>query len=111
MLLDARSGDRFRGETEPVDPRPGHIPGARNAPWPENLDADGRFLDPERLLDRFTALGVEEGSEVVCYCGSGVSACANLLALELAGHHRTRLFVPSWSGWSADPERPVATGE
>lgn len=111
-VLDARTAERFRGDTEPVDARAGHVPGARNAPWQANLDAaTGRFLAPDALRRRFEALGVTEGDEVVAYCGSGVSACANLLALEAAGFERTKLFAASWSGWSADPQRPVATGD
>ena len=110
--LDARAGDRYRGETEPVDPRAGHIPGAASAPWQENLDpATGRFLPPDVLRARFEALGVRPGQPVVAYCGSGVSACANLVALERAGLTGARLYVASWSGWSADPGRPAATGD
>jgi thiosulfate/3-mercaptopyruvate sulfurtransferase len=112
VVLDARSADRFRGETEPVDSRAGHIPGARSAPWAANLDpATGRFLAPEALRARFKALGVGADTPVVAYCGSGVSACANVVALERAGIRDRRLFVASWSGWSADPDRPVATGD
>ena len=107
-LLDARSAERFRGEQEVVDPRPGHIPGAGSAPWQGNLDDAGRFLPAAALRERFDRLGA--GADVVCYCGSGVSACANLLALERAGIASTKLYVGSWSGWSADPGRSVATG-
>lgn len=111
VLLDARSAERFRGDTESVDARAGHVPGARNAPWLANLDAaTGRFLAPAALRERFEALGVTGGAEVVAYCGSGVSACANLVALEAAGFEGAKLFAASWSGWSADPQRPVATG-
>jgi thiosulfate/3-mercaptopyruvate sulfurtransferase len=110
VVLDARSVERYRGETEPVDARAGHVPGAASAPWLGNLDA-GRFLSPARLRDRFAAFGIDEGTDVIAYCGSGVSACANLLALEHAGLGRGRLYVASWSGWAADPARPVATGE
>ena len=111
-VLDARSPERFRGDTEPVDRRAGHIPGATNAPWQANLDpATGRFLPPEVLRERFEALGVRAGDATVAYCGSGVSACANLAALELAGFTGARLYVASWSGWSADPQRPAATGD
>jgi thiosulfate/3-mercaptopyruvate sulfurtransferase len=112
IVLDARSAERFRGETEPVDARAGHIPGAGNAHWQGNLDpATGRFLDPEALRARFERLGVTDGHTVIAYCGSGVSACANLLALEAAGLPGGRLYVASWSGWSADPDRPVATDD
>ncbi len=111
LVIDARGGDRFRGETEPIDPRAGHIPGARNAPWAGNLQtATGTFQTADELRERFGALGALPGGDVVCYCGSGVSACANLLGLERAGWTDARLYVASWSGWSADPERPVATG-
>jgi thiosulfate/3-mercaptopyruvate sulfurtransferase len=110
-VLDARAPERFRGETEPVDRRAGRIPGARNLPWTANLDRDtGRFLGRDELRARFAAVGVDEDTPVVAYCGSGVSACADLLALEAAGLPPGRLFVASWSGWSADPARPVATG-
>jgi thiosulfate/3-mercaptopyruvate sulfurtransferase len=111
-VLDARSLERFRGEAETVDRRAGHIPGARSAHWAGNLDpATGRFLPPDALRARFEALGVHDGRSVVAYCGSGVSACANLVALERAGFTGARLYVPSWSGWSSDPDRPAATGE
>jgi thiosulfate/3-mercaptopyruvate sulfurtransferase len=111
VLLDARSAPRFAGEDGSVDRRAGHIPGAGNAPWAGNLDPEtGRFRDAPALRQRFADLGVGEDTEVICYCGSGVSACADLLALERAGVGRTRLYVPSWSGWSADPARPAAQG-
>lgn len=108
--LDARSADRYRGENEVVDPRAGHIPGATSAPWTRTLTPDGHFASAEELRAHFAALGVAPGSEVICYCGSGVSACADILALEAAGHPRPRLYVGSWSGWSADPARPAALG-
>jgi thiosulfate/3-mercaptopyruvate sulfurtransferase len=107
--LDARPPDRYAGSTEPVDPRAGHIPGAVNVPWGGNL-RDGRFLPPEELRARFAALGVTEPGSVIASCGSGVSACANVLALEAAGLGPVRLFVPSFSGWSSDAARPVSTG-
>lgn len=110
VVLDARAGDRYRGEVEPIDARPGHIPGARSAPWTDNLTADGRFRAGPELRDHYSALGIGGDGDVVAYCGSGVSACADLLALEHAGLGVGRLFVPSWSGWSADPDRPAATG-
>jgi thiosulfate/3-mercaptopyruvate sulfurtransferase len=84
------------------------VPGARSAPWQGNLDDDGRFRSADELKERFADLGAVD--DVVCYCGSGVSACANLLALERAGVTSTKLYVASWSGWSADPTRSVATG-
>lgn len=110
VVLDARAAERYRGETEPVDPRAGHVPGAANAPWAANLGPDGRFRSAAELRAHYAGLGIGPDTEVVCYCGSGVSACADLLALERAGVGRTRLFVPSWSGWSSDAARPVETG-
>ncbi|HLH69184.1 MAG TPA: sulfurtransferase [Candidatus Dormibacteraeota bacterium] len=110
VLLDARAPERYRGEVEPIDPRAGHIPGARNAYCRDNLDGDLRFKAAPELRERFARLGVEAGAEVVAYCGSGVSACHDLLALELAGLPGARLYVGSWSDWSARPDAPVATG-
>ncbi len=110
VALDARSADRFRGENELVDARAGHIPGARSAPWTSALDGTGRFRPGADLLAHFGALGAGPDAPAVCYCGSGVSACADILAAELAGLPRPRLFVASWSGWSADPQRPIAVG-
>jgi len=110
LLIDARDPARYRGEGDPIDPRTGHIPGARSLPCRENLDANGHFLTPELLAERFAAAGLAPGDEVVSYCGSGVTACHNLLALELAGFAAGRLYPGSWSQWSADPERPLATG-
>jgi thiosulfate/3-mercaptopyruvate sulfurtransferase len=110
-VLDARAPDRYRGDHEPVDPRAGHIPGAVNLPCRENLDPTGRFLPAERLRERLRAAGVVEGADVVSYCGSGVTACHNLLALELAGLGQGRLYPGSWSAYSSAPDRPVATGD
>jgi thiosulfate/3-mercaptopyruvate sulfurtransferase len=110
VLLDARSGPRYRGEVEPMDPKPGHIPGARNAHWQANLDDGQRFLGAGELRRRFESLGVRVGSDVVAYCGSGVSACHTLLALEIAGLPGARLYPGSWSDWSRRPDAPVATG-
>jgi thiosulfate/3-mercaptopyruvate sulfurtransferase len=110
VLLDARAGERYRGETEPMDPRAGHIPGALNAYWLENLGPDGRFLPPAELRARYARLGVEAGEQVVAYCGSGVSACHDLLALEVAGLGRGRLYEGSWSDWSRHPEVAAETG-
>jgi thiosulfate/3-mercaptopyruvate sulfurtransferase len=109
VLLDVRAPARFRGETEPVDPVAGHVPGARNAPLAGNLGPDGRFLDPAALAARFEALGVRPGVDVAAYCGSGVSAAQAVLALEVAGRSAA-LYVGSWSHWVADASRPVATG-
>lgn len=105
-VIDARAPERFRGETEPIDSRAGHIPGAVNLPFTANLDEHGRFLRVEALRERFAGIG----SAPIVYCGSGVSACNDLLAMELAGIDDARLYVGSWSAWSADPDRPVATG-
>jgi thiosulfate/3-mercaptopyruvate sulfurtransferase len=110
VLLDARSGERFRGEVEPIDPKAGHIPGARHAAWQTNLDAGKRFLPPGELRRHFQQLGVRTGDQVVAYCGSGVSACHNLLALEVAGLLGGRLYPGSWSDWSTREDAPVATG-
>ena len=109
LLLDARAAERYRGETEPIDPRAGHIPGAVSAPFASNLGPDGRFLAPEALRDRYAALGANE-RPVVAYCGSSLSATHDLLALELAGIGAGRLYEGSWSHWSSDPSRPAATG-
>lgn len=109
LLLDARAAERYRGDVEPIDRVGGHIPGAVSAPTTENVDADGRFLDAAALRDRFTALGAAEGSPVAVYCGSGVSGAHEVLALEIAGIPAA-LYAGSWSEWSGDPARPVATG-
>ena len=109
VLLDARAGERFRGEVEPIDPRAGHIPGARSAPTAENVDADGRFLSPARLRSRFAALGVAPGTPVAAYCGSGVTAAHEVVALALAGFDGA-LFPGSWSQWANHSDRAVAVG-
>ncbi|UHD14879.1 sulfurtransferase [Thiocapsa bogorovii] len=110
-LIDARAPERFRGDSEPIDPVAGHIPGAINLPLTDNLDADGRFLSADRLRERFTrSIGQAQPSSVVHSCGSGVNACHNLLAMELAGLQGSRLYAGSWSEWIRSPERPVATG-
>lgn len=114
VLLDARGANRYRGEDETIDARAGHIPGARHAHWGANLDpATHRFLPPDELRARYAALGIDADTGVVASCGSGVSACADLIALEIAGLGGPlggRLYVASWSGWSADVVRPAATG-
>lgn len=109
VLLDARAAQRYRGEVEPVDRLPGHVPGARNAPWQENVDDAGRFRPADALRARYEALGTA-GRDVVVSCGSGVTACHDALAMELAGLSRPRLWVGSYSEWCADPSRPIATG-
>jgi thiosulfate/3-mercaptopyruvate sulfurtransferase len=110
VLLDARDRDRYAGELEPVDPRAGHVPGARTLPCRENLAPAGGFVAVEELRRRFAAAGVREGTDVISYCGSGITACHTLLALELAGLGPGRLFAGSWSQWSHDVRRPVAAG-
>lgn len=110
-LLDARGAPRYRGEVEPLDRVAGHVPGARNRPFTDNLDADGRFKPTDRLAEEFRAIiGQRSPESVVHMCGSGVTACHNLLAMEVAGMQGSRLFAPSWSGWSSDPARPVGIG-
>ena len=111
LLVDARSPDRFEGKHEPIDRVPGHIPGAVNHYYKQNMAADGAMLPVETLREQFSAtLGDHRPEQAVMYCGSGVSACQNLLALEHAGIRGVRLFVGSWSEWSNDPQRPVQTG-
>jgi thiosulfate/3-mercaptopyruvate sulfurtransferase len=109
LVVDARAPERFRGEVEPVDPRPGHIPGARNLPAAGNVGADGRLRALEELRRAYGSAGALDAAEVVAYCGSGVTATHDLLVLEHLGV-RGRLYPGSWSAWSADPARPVATG-
>ncbi|MGW4728727.1 sulfurtransferase [Streptomyces shenzhenensis] len=109
VLLDARAGERYRGDVEPIDPVGGHIPGAVSAPTNENVGPDGRFLSADALKARFAALGASDGTRVGVYCGSGVSAAHQVLALAVAGVP-AELYVGSWSEWSADPSRPVAVG-
>ncbi|MGV9804732.1 sulfurtransferase [Micromonospora chersina] len=110
VLVDVRAAPRYRGETEPIDPVAGHIPGAVNLPAPGYV-AEGRFPTTEALRERFAAAGVAEGAPVGAYCGSGVTAAQAVLALHLAGRPDAALYVGSWSNWVADPDRPVATGE
>ncbi|CAM3811433.1 sulfurtransferase [Nocardiopsis rhodophaea] len=112
LLLDARVHGRYTGaEPAPVDARAGHIPGARSAAWPDNLAEDGHFAAPERLRERFAALGADTATTVTAYCGSGVTACHDLLALEHAGFTGARLYPGAWSAWAADGELPVETGD
>jgi thiosulfate/3-mercaptopyruvate sulfurtransferase len=108
-LLDARAGERYRGEVEPLDARAGHIPGARSRFFKDNLDAQGRFRAPAELRAAFEAFGAAP-AQVVHQCGSGVTACHNVLAMEAAGLSGSALYPGSWSEWSSDPQRPVAVG-
>ncbi len=111
-VVDSRAADRYRGENETIDPIGGHIPGAISVPFADNLGPDGRFKSPEALRSRFEALlGDTPADHTVFYCGSGVSAAHNLLALAHAGLGDARLYPGSWSEWIVDPQRPVATGE
>jgi thiosulfate/3-mercaptopyruvate sulfurtransferase len=108
-LLDARAAERFRGEHETIDPVAGHIPGAYSAPYAENLDAGGRFLPPEQLRRRYAdLLGAVPADRCVCYCGSGVTAAHDVLAMFRAGLGEAKLYPGSWSEWILDPRRPVA---
>lgn len=109
LLLDARSPERYRGEIEPVDPRPGHIPGAISAPWEDNLTTEGSFLDAALLRRRYQAMGADERAVIVS-CGSGVTSCHLALALELAGLPRPLLYPGSYSDWSRS-ELPVVEGQ
>ena len=107
-LIDAREGERYRGEKEPVDPKAGHIPGAINSPWKRNLEPGGRFKSADELRRMYVELGATNGA--VMYCGSGVNACHNVLAMTLAGLPDARLYSGSWSDWSSR-DAPVATGQ
>jgi thiosulfate/3-mercaptopyruvate sulfurtransferase len=110
-ILDARAADRFRGENESLDPVAGHVPGAVNLPFTENVETGGRFHNLAELRIRFEAvLGDTPSEQVICMCGSGVTACHNLLAMELAGLKGARLYAGSWSEWIRDTERPVIRG-
>lgn len=110
LLIDARAAPRYRGEVEPIDRVGGHVPGALNRPYSDNLDAQGQYKSPEQLRRDFaTLIGATSPAQVVHMCGSGVTACHNLLAMEYAGLAGSRLYAPSWSGWVSDPGRPVET--
>ncbi|HEV2220718.1 MAG TPA: sulfurtransferase [Casimicrobiaceae bacterium] len=112
VLLDARAAERYRGDVEPIDRVAGHIPGALNRPYTRNLAADGTFRSPQELRADFEGmLHGRSAGDLVHYCGSGVSACHNVLAMTAAGYPLTRLYPGSWSEWSSDPRRPVAKGQ
>lgn len=112
LVVDARSASRFRGEGDTMDSRSGHIPGAVNRPFAESIDAEGFFKSPETLREEFSTLfGVRPSSEVIAQCGSGISACHTLLAMEVAGLKGAKLYAGSWSEWSSDPNRPIETGD
>ena len=110
-LVDARAPERYRGDTEPIDKVGGHIPGARNHFFQWNLNDEGLFRTPEDLRSKIaSSVGEVPADRIVCYCGSGVTACHNLLAFEHAGLKGARLFAGSWSEWSSDPSRPIEKG-
>ncbi|MBI3243128.1 MAG: sulfurtransferase [Chloroflexi bacterium] len=111
-VFDSRAPARYRGDEEPIDPVAGHIPGARNRPWGANLDSSGRVLPPDQLRAQFDKLlGDAQPEQTVFYCGSGVTAAHNVLAIEAAGLPGAKLYPGSWSEWCSDPTRPVATGQ
>lgn len=110
LILDVRATERYQGIIEPIDSRAGHIPGAVSAPYTGNVDAGGRMLPVEMLRERYAALGADRAETIVCYCGSGVTAAHTVLALERAGWKHALLYEGSWSDWSCDPARPIATG-
>jgi thiosulfate/3-mercaptopyruvate sulfurtransferase len=110
LILDARLTERYEGQIEPIDAQAGHIPGARSAPYPGNLRDDGRLKSTDQLRERFLALGADSADTIACYCGSGVTAAHNVFALHLAGRTDVLLYEGSWSDWSSDPTRPIATG-
>lgn len=109
ILVDARAGARYRGEVEPIDKAAGHIPGAKNAPWEEGVDAEGRWLGTEAQQTRFQD-AIASQKPLIMYCGSGVTACANLFALRLAGVSDAKLYPGSWSDWSSYPHHAIETG-
>lgn len=111
LLIDSREAPRYRGEMEPIDPVAGHIPGAKNVFWKEGLDEQGNWRSREEQQARFDAVGAKAAGEIIVYCGSGVSACPNVLALAEAGYTNVRLYAGSWSDWVSYPKNPIATGE
>ena len=112
LVIDSRAAERYEGKLEPIDPVAGHVPGAKNRPFATNVRSteDPRFHDPVTLREAFAKLGAGEADDVVCYCGSGVNACQNVFALELAGFPGAKLYEGSWSDWCSDPSRQLATG-
>ena len=110
LILDVRAAERYQGIIEPIDSRAGHIPGAISAPYTGNVDGSGRMLPVEILRAHYEALGADRADIIVCYCGSGVTAAHTILALERAGWKHALLYEGSWSDWSRDPSRPIATG-
>ncbi len=112
LVLDVRAPERYEGKVEPIDPRAGHVPGAKSAPLAGNLIApdDPRLLDPAALRARYDALGADKAERVVAYCGSGINACQAIFAMRLAGIENALLYEGSWSDWSSDPDAPLAVG-
>lgn len=110
VLVDARSKQRYAGESSVLDPRSGHIPGAKSIEWAGNIAVRGIFMPPEALAERYGRSGIDADTDVIAYCGSGVSACNDLLALRLMGNNNAKLYVGSWSEWGADTDRPLETG-
>lgn len=110
VIIDSRAPERYRGEVEPLDPVAGHIPGAVNFPWQDNVDEQSRFLTPTRLQERFSPVSSKETGDIIVHCGSGVTGCVNVLALKQAGRH-ARLYVGGWSDWCSDPDNPVESGD
>ena len=112
VIIDVRAEERFTGEVEPLDKVAGHIPGAINLPFEDNLDIDGTFMSKDEMVELYEdLLGDKNANQVVMMCGSGVTACHNLLAMEIAGFNGARLYAGSWSEWITDPAHPVATGD
>lgn len=111
VVIDSRAEPRYQGLVEPIDPIAGHVPGAVNVPFGDNLDDSGRFLPADRLRARFAAVGADTDTRSIVYCGSGVTACHNALAMTIGGLAPPRVYVGSWSGWSSNAARPIATGE
>lgn len=109
VLIDARAPERYRGEVEPLDPVAGHIPGAVNVPWEAHVDGSGRFLSPAALAEQYAGV-IDNATDTIVHCGSGVSGCVNILGLEQAGRPGARLYVGGWSDWCSDPANRVATG-